>query len=127
RQGGQALFGRPGPGRARLPRWNAGPERAPGSRVQCGEEIWQQDALFVPPHRRAIGYVFQEPSLFAHLTVRGNLEYGWKRVRPEERRVRFEDVVAWLGLEALLDRRPNQLSGGQRQRVAIGRALLTSP
>ncbi len=126
-QGVTALFGRSGSGKTSLLRCIAGLQRAPGSRVQCGDEIWQQDALFVPPHRRAIGYVFQEPSLFAHLTVRGNLEYGWKRVRPDERRVRFEEVVAWLGLEALLDRRPNQLSGGQRQRVAIGRALLTSP
>src|SRR5690606_24744557 len=91
-QGVTALFGRSGSGKTSLLRCIAGLQRAPGSRVQCGEESWQQDALFVPPHRRAIGYVFQEPSLFAQLTVRGNLEYGWKRVRPEERRVRFEDV-----------------------------------
>lgn len=125
-EGVTALFGRSGSGKTSLLRCIAGLQRAEGE-VCCGGEVWQRGQHFVPPHRRAIGYVFQEPSLFPHLRVRGNLEYGWKRVSPAERRVRFDEVVAWLGLETLLPRRPEQLSGGQRQRVALGRALLTSP
>jgi molybdate transport system ATP-binding protein len=83
--------------------------------------------IFVPKHRRRIGYVFQEARLFPHLTVRQNLFFGrWFTARAE-RRERFEDVVALLGIEGLLHRRPGALSGGEKQRVAIGRALLASP
>jgi molybdate transport system ATP-binding protein len=75
-----------------------------------------------------LGYVFQEASLFPHLSVRANLEYGYKRISPAERKVQLEQVVEWLGLSKLLGRGdPHGLSGGERQRVAIGRALLTSP
>ncbi len=80
----------------------------------------------MPPHRRRIGYVFQEGRLFPHLSVRGNLTYGrWAGGRAATRS--FDEVVALLGLSALLDRRPGTLSGGERQRVAIGRALLSDP
>ena len=82
----------------------------------------------MPTHRRALGYVFQEASLFPHLSVRANLEYGYRRIAPFERKVQLEQVVGWLGLNQLIGRvDPAQLSGGERQRVAIGRALLTSP
>ena len=77
---------------------------------------------------RPLGYVFQEASLFPHLSVRANLEYGLKRIAPSERKVPLEQVVEWLGLSHLIERGdPAKLSGGERQRVAIGRALLTSP
>jgi molybdate transport system ATP-binding protein len=81
----------------------------------------------VPPHRRAIGYVFQESSLFPHLDVRGNLEYGLRRVAPAQRRVDLAEAVSLLELTPLLQQQSEQLSGGERQRVAIARALLTSP
>ncbi|MES9846410.1 MAG: molybdenum ABC transporter ATP-binding protein, partial [Candidatus Sedimenticola sp. 6PFRAG5] len=84
-------------------------------------------ADFVPPHQRQIGYVFQEASLFPHLSVKANLEYGWRRTPAELRRIRFEDVVELLGIRPLLKRPTARLSGGERQRVALGRALLTSP
>ena len=91
-------------------------------------EIWQNQTTFLPVHKRPLGYVFQEASLFTHLSVRANLEYGLKRIPPSERKVPLEHVVEWLGLSRLLDRGdPAKLSGGERQRVAIGRALLTSP
>lgn len=125
-QGVTALFGASGSGKTTLLRLIAGLSRAPGTLTVNGE-VWQDEHTFIPTHRRALGYVFQEASLFPHLSVRGNLEYGWKRVPATERRIAFEDVVEWLGLEALLAHRPQQLSGGQRQRVAIGRALLASP
>ncbi|MGV8990585.1 MAG: molybdenum ABC transporter ATP-binding protein [Thiobacillus sp.] len=125
-RGVSALFGASGSGKTTLLRLIAGLMRAPGSLTVNGE-VWQDERIFIPTHRRALGYVFQEASLFPHLSVRGNLEYGWKRVPAAERRIAFDDAVEWLGLGALLQQAPQQLSGGQRQRVAIGRALLASP
>ncbi|MFA9460228.1 molybdenum ABC transporter ATP-binding protein [Thiohalorhabdus methylotrophus] len=119
-----ALFGPSGSGKTTLLRCLAGLERAAGYLIVDGE-AWQADKRFLAPHRRAVGYVFQEANLFPHRTVAGNLRYGRDRTRrtPPSR----DEVVALLGLEALLDRRPHQLSGGQRQRVALGRALLAAP
>ncbi len=126
-QGGTALFGPSGSGKTTLLRCIAGLERAQGS-LQVNGEMWQDDKTFVPVHQRPLGYVFQEASLFPHLSVRANLEYGYKRIVPAERKVQLEHVVGWLGLSHLIGRNdPTQLSGGERQRVAIGRALLTSP
>ncbi|HMA12406.1 MAG TPA: molybdenum ABC transporter ATP-binding protein [Steroidobacteraceae bacterium] len=125
-RGVTALFGASGSGKTTLLRLIAGLTRAPGSLIVNGE-VWQDAQRFVPPHRRALGYVFQEASLFPHLSVRANLEYGWKRVPPAERTIRWDEVIEWLGLAPLIAQRPHQLSGGQRQRVAIGRALLSSP
>ncbi len=122
-----ALFGPSGSGKTTILRCIAGLERAHGNLTVDGE-VWQDDKHFRPTHQRPIGYVFQEPSLFAHLSVRENLLYGWKRVPVAQRLVTVDGVVEWLGLRQLLDRRdPSALSGGEKQRVAIGRALLTSP
>jgi molybdate transport system ATP-binding protein len=90
-------------------------------------EIWQDTRRFLPPHRRSIGYVFQEASLFPHLSVRENLAFGWKLVAPARRHIHFDDAVHLLGIGPLLRRASARLSGGERQRVAIARALLTSP
>lgn len=122
-----ALFGPSGSGKTTLLRCIAGLERAQGI-LQVNGETWQNDTDFMPVHKRPLGYVFQEASLFPHLSVRANLEYGFKRIAPAERKVPLEQVVEWLGLGRLIDRGdPGRLSGGERQRVAIGRALLTSP
>lgn len=123
-----ALFGHSGCGKTSFLRAVAGLERFPDSYLEVAGEVWQDDAkgLFVPVHRRAVGYVFQEASLFAHLSVRQNLAYGLKRSR-HSAGLAFEQVVDWLGIEALLDRRPERLSGGERQRIAIARALLSQP
>lgn len=122
-----AIYGPSGSGKTTLLRCVAGLERAPVGALSVNGEIWQDQSTFVPTHRRAIGYVFQEASLFPHLSVRGNLEYGQHRVAPHLRRVSFDQVVDWLGLSGLLARDPSRLSGGERQRVAMARALLTSP
>jgi molybdate transport system ATP-binding protein len=122
-----ALFGRSGCGKTTLLRCIAGLERTLEAQIRFNGEVWQDQAHFVPTHRRSIGYVFQESSLFLHLDVRGNLEFGLRRVPSPLRRVRFDEAVGLLGLETLLTHRAEQLSGGQRQRVAIARALLTSP
>jgi len=128
-RGISALFGHSGSGKTTILRAIAGLERAPGGYVALGGEVWQDDArgVFVPVHKRALGYVFQEASLFPHLSVRANLEFGRKRVPAHERRFALEPVTELLGIGALLERRPDGLSGGERQRVAIARALLASP
>ena len=128
-RGTSALFGPSGCGKTTLLRCLAGLERAPGGRVVVDGETWQDDAagVFVPTHRRAVGVVFQEASLFDHLDVRANVEFGWKRVAPAQRRVSIEQAVEWTGIGALLQRATTGLSGGERQRVAIARALAVSP
>ena len=126
-QGTTALFGPSGCGKTSVLRAIAGLLRPREGRVRVFGESWQDGARCLPPHRRSVGYVFQEENLFPHLTVRGNLEYGWRRTPPAERRVGFEETVEMLGLAPLLDRDSRELSGGERQRVAIGRALLASP
>lgn len=124
------LFGPSGCGKTTVLRALAGLERAQG-RVAINGDVWQDDALgrkaFVPTHQRAIGYVFQEASLFAHMDVRRNLHYGCRRVPQAAQQVGFDETIELLGIAHLLDRRPDRLSGGERQRVAIARALLTSP
>src|SRR5690606_35783911 len=122
-----ALFGPSGCGKTTLLRCIAGLQRVPGGLLRIAGETWQDGKIFRPVHRRAVGYVFQEASLFRHLDVRGNLAYGYQRTPPRERRVPFDEAVQLFGLGPLLGQSPETLSGGQRQRVAIARALLTSP
>jgi molybdate transport system ATP-binding protein len=128
-RGVTALFGPSGSGKTTVLRCIAGLTRATDGLVVFDGECWQDAArgLFVQPHRRACGYVFQEASLFPHLSVERNLQYGWKRVPAAQRRVRFEHAVELLGIAPLLARLPATLSGGERQRVAIARSLLASP
>ena len=124
-----AIFGPSGCGKTTLLRAIAGLVRPSPGRVALGEHVWQDDArgLWLPPHRRAVGVVFQEASLFTHLSVRQNLDFGLQRVPPAERRIALDQAVALLGIGPLMDRKPAHLSGGERQRVAIARALATSP
>jgi len=129
-RGVSVLLGPSGCGKTTVLRALAGLSRARG-RVTVGSACWQDDAqrTWMPVHRRPIGMVFQEASLFAHLSVRSNLDYGLQRTPAGERHVTRGDAqqVALLGIAPLMDRRPEHLSGGERQRVAIARALLTSP
>ena len=124
-----AIFGPSGCGKTTFLRCLAGLERSPTGLLKFGNAVWQDEAqgAFLPIPERSIGYVFQEPRLFPHFTVRANLEYGFKRTATEKRKLSLEKIVEILGLHDLLDRRPHNLSGGEQQRVAIGRALLTSP
>lgn len=126
-QGVTAIFGRSGCGKTTLLRLVAGLERADGAVVRFGDQVWQDTRVFVPLHKRRIGLVFQEHSLFAHLSVKQNLLYGYVRTPKALRRLELEPIARLLGIEELLERRIDALSGGQRQRVAIGRALLSSP
>jgi molybdate transport system ATP-binding protein len=122
-----AIFGPSGCGKTTLLRAIAGLESCQRGYFCLGEDVWQDEPHCLPAHRRPLGYVFQEANLFHHLTVRGNLEYGYKRLTVAARRLAFQQVVDLLGIESLLSRRAHHLSGGERQRVAIARALLTSP
>lgn len=126
-EGITALFGPSGCGKTTLLRAIAGLEHHRGGFLQVGDMTWQAGKRFVPPHQRPLGYVFQEASLFDHLTVRGNLEYGARRVPKTERKVSMEQAIELPGIGHLLERRPATLSGGERQRVAIARALAVSP
>lgn len=128
-QGVSALFGHSGSGKTTCLRAMAGLEHLPNSYLRVGDEVWQDEELgiFVPPHQRDIGYVFQEASLFAHLNVRENLNFGLQRIAPNKRHVDFEHICEILSITPLLERMPASLSGGESQRVAIARALLTSP
>ena len=122
-----ALFGPSGCGKTTLLRAIAGLEPGIRGRLKVAGQIWQDETLFLPAHKRPLGYVFQQPGLFPHLDVRRNLEYGMKRLPAVKRKVSIDDAVSLLGIFRLLDRRPDQLSGGEQQRVAIARALAVSP
>jgi molybdate transport system ATP-binding protein len=125
-RGVSALFGPSGSGKTTLLRCIAGLERAPQGRLVVDGQVWQDDSTFLPTYRRPIGYVFQEASLFTHLSVLGNLRYGLKRVSGA-RQVNLDHAIELLGIGHLLERMPERLSGGERQRVAIARALAVSP
>ena len=119
-----ALWGPSGAGKTTLLRAIAGLTRLDGH-VRVGGAVWQDGARFTPVHRRRVGYVFQEPSLLAHLSVRGNLDFAQRR--NGGRGVDRDGWIARLKLAPLLDRRVDALSGGERQRAALARTLLSAP
>lgn len=127
-RGVTVLWGPSGCGKTTVLRALAGLTRAQG-RVALGEQVWQDDAAgrWLPTHRRALGYVFQDAHLFAHLDVRDNLLYGHSRRAKGALGTELAEAVTLMGIEHLLARRPAGLSGGERQRVAIARALLSAP
>ncbi|MBK5941765.1 molybdenum ABC transporter ATP-binding protein [Halochromatium roseum] len=155
-RGVTALFGHSGSGKTTLLRCIAGLEHAAVGRLSFKGSVWQDAKTWVPTHRRPIGYVFQEASLFPHLTVLGNLRYGQRRSRGGSAsnslgkptlaitessadtdtdtdtdsvtdRFSLEQAIALLGIGHLLQRKPAALSGGERQRVGIARALAVNP
>jgi molybdate transport system ATP-binding protein len=128
-KGVTALFGPSGCGKTTVLRCIAGLLRINGV-CEIDGEVWQdQNGAFLPTHKRPLGYVFQEASLFQHLSVRRNLLFGAPRRDSSGTKgaIVFDEVVELLGITRLLDRSPRNLSGGERQRVAIGRALLSQP
>lgn len=124
-----ALFGPSGSGKTTLVNLIGGLIRPDAGRIAVdgGTLVDTAAGIFIPPHRRRIGYVFQDARLFPHMTVSQNLRYGRWFAPAGERYAEFSHVVELLGIGELLDRRPSLLSGGEKQRVAIGRALLASP
>jgi len=125
-KGVTVVFGPSGCGKTTLLRALAGLEKSDKGFLKVGDSIWQDGKNFKPPHMRSVGYVFQEASLFNHLNVRGNLEYGAKRANESEKDF-MERALDLLDIRPLLERTTEQLSGGERQRVAIARALAVNP
>jgi len=119
------VFGPSGSGKTTLLRCLAGLEKS--GKMEIAGQVLQNENIFIPVNRRAIGMVFQESRLFPHLKVRDNLLYGYKRTPLNSRRLHLEDIARVLSLEKLQERSIDKLSGGEKQRVALGRALLTSP
>jgi len=122
-----SLFGPSGCGKTTLLRAIAGLDRHAEGFLRVGDAVWQDETHFLPPHRRPLGYVFQEPSLFEHMDVRRNLDYGARRVTKNGQKVALNKAIELLEIGPLLTRMPVTLSGGERQRVAIARALAVSP
>ncbi|WP_028995738.1 molybdenum ABC transporter ATP-binding protein [Azonexus hydrophilus] len=125
-RGVTALFGHSGSGKTTLLRCLAGLENPSCGRLVFKGKIWQDDNTWLPTHHRPIGYVFQEASLFPHLSVLGNLHYGQKRSGSASR-VSLDTAIELLGIGHLLGRKPDSLSGGERQRVGMARALAVGP
>lgn len=124
-----ALFGPSGCGKTTTLRCIAGLEKAPHALIKVGNQVWQdtENKHFLPTYKRPIGYVFQEASLFPHMTVERNLKFGMKRAGLAKASVSWEQTLKLLDIAHLLSRMPAKLSGGERQRVGMARALLTSP
>ena len=124
-----ALFGASGSGKTSIVDLIGGLSRPTKGRIVLDGAVLVDTAagIFVPSHRRRIGYVFQDARLFPHMTVARNLRYGRWFTPPRERYADIDRIVELLGIGALLERRPDALSGGEKQRVAIGRALIASP
>ncbi len=126
-RGVTGIFGPSGSGKTTLLRCIAGLQRATRGRLTVNGDVWQDASTFLPTHQRPLGYVFQESSLFPHLTAEENLRYAVKRAATPGHPLAFDRAVSLLGLDQMLSRYPHQLSGGERQRVAIARALLIGP
>ena len=138
-----AIFGPSGCGKTSLLRAIAGLASIDTGSISFQGEVWDQaengtgkgkgegkskrKGQTRPVHQRGVGYVFQEPSLFSHLSVRANLEYGQKRQSGESEPAAITELAELLGIQHLFDRGVQELSGGEQQRVAIGRALLANP
>jgi molybdate transport system ATP-binding protein len=124
-----ALFGRSGAGKSTVLNLIAGLARPDSGRIAIDKRTLYDSAagVYLPPHARRVGYVFQEGRLLPHLTIRHNLLYGSFFNRSKKPVLGFDQAVELLGIGHLLERRPGALSGGEKQRVAIGRALLASP
>ena len=124
-----ALFGPSGSGKTSIVNAIAGLLRPQEGRIAIDDDVLFDSAarIFVPPRARRIGYVFQDTRLFPHMSVENNLRFGWRRSAARADESEFARIVAMLGLEPFLSRRPLKLSGGEKSRVALGRALLASP
>lgn len=121
-----AIFGPSGAGKSSLLKLIAGFEAPDNGHISLREIIWfdKADKIIIPPHKRPVGYMFQDGRLFPHLTVRHNLDFAAKRA---SRTIAIADVVSAFDLDHLLDNAPTTLSGGERRRVALARTVLTVP
>ena len=124
-----ALFGPSGAGKTSILNMIAGVLKPARGRIAVDGQVLfdSNQRINLKPNHRRVGYIFQDARLFPHLSVRGNLLYGYRCTPPAQRYVELDPMITLLGIRHLLDRRPASLSGGEQQRVAIGRAILASP
>ena len=122
-----AIYGASGSGKTTLLRVIAGLLKPLQGELMFNGHCWQSNNDFLPAHKRQLAYVFQEPSLFEHLSVRGNIDYAFKRSRYSKKLITPEHAIEQLELNRLLDRSIQTLSGGEKQRVAIARAICSNP
>ncbi len=124
-----ALFGPSGSGKTTVLNMIAGVQRPDRGRIVVAGHVVTdtEQRIFVPPHRRRVGFVFQDAQLFPHLTVEQNIKFGQWFTRAERSGLPLEVIVDILGIGSLMKRRPATLSGGEKHRVALARALLSSP
>jgi iron(III) transport system ATP-binding protein len=122
-----ALLGPSGCGKTTTLRLIAGFERPDTGTVGIGGRIMTDPMTFVPPEQREVGVVFQEYTLFPHLTVEANIAFGLQRLGAQHRNRRVKEMLEMVGLAPLARRYPHELSGGQQQRVALARALAPRP
>jgi molybdate transport system ATP-binding protein len=123
-----ALFGRSGAGKTTIVNAVAGLLKPDTAQITLDGVVFNDARHFLPPHKRRVGYVFQDARLFPHLTVAQNLDYAARfGARPKGPGRERDRIIEMLGIGTLLTRRPATLSGGERQRVALGRALLAQP
>jgi len=123
-----ALFGPSGAGKSSVVAAIAGLSKPRQGRIVVGERVvFEAGKTFISPEQRRIAVVFQDARLFPHMDVEANLRFGWRRAARKADAGTIEHVIALLGLEKILKRRPRGLSGGEKSRVALGRALLASP
>jgi molybdate transport system ATP-binding protein len=125
-QGVTCLFGPSGSGKTTVLRCMAGLTRTKQGKLVVNGEIWQDATHWLPTYKRPLGYVFQEASLFPHLSVLNNLKFGLTRT-DKAQAINLESIISLLGIGHLLDRKPNYLSGGESSRVGIARALASNP
>lgn len=123
------LFGPSGSGKSTLLDCLAGLRTPDNGEIAVGDRIFYDSAkrLNLPPQKRKVGYVFQNPTLFPHLSVRENIGFGLQSWQPERQKARLEELLELFSLESLSDRHPASLSGGESQRTAIARALAPAP
>lgn len=124
-----AIMGPSGAGKTTLLRCIAGLEKRTPGYCYFRDQCWQDSArhYFLPTYHRSLGYVSQEVHLFPHLSIKQNLEFGYKKTARNDRMVELEQVISWFDIKNLLDHDIKKLSGGERQRIAIARAILKSP
>ena len=124
-----AVFGPSGSGKSTLLNLVAGLLRPESGEIRIdGEVLFSSEAgIDLPPERRRIGYVFQDDLLFPHLSVADNIHFGFRLLKPRDRRFETGTIVELLEIGPLMGRFPDQLSGGERQRVALARSILASP
>ncbi|MFQ3666699.1 MAG: ABC transporter ATP-binding protein [Sphingomonadaceae bacterium] len=122
-----AIVGPSGAGKTTILRAIAGLYRPEHAGIACAGETWAGPGLWLPPHRRRVGLVFQSYALFPHLSARANVAAALGHLPARDRVARAEALLEIVHLAGLGDRRPAQLSGGQQQRVAVARALARDP